>query len=352
MSKHDTDTHARPGDIEDQLWDGGNDAGDEVRAAAEPGFNNAEGRLAVDESMVDEAQFAVPSDESPDSAPQKKRSNVAFYAVLGTFAVAAVGLVGYKAGLFGHGSKPPLEPITLAQSATPAAAPAKKESMLSGGSGDLLSGSAASASAKPPTSVSAMESDLFGESAARVSTPVAAAPEAQTPAAVKVEPAAEVVPVSQPPVEKVAVVEKPAQLDKEPTRKEVPAAAAAAKPVEVRKPRATRTATVKVAKKPVVKPEVAVASQVKRRAVVLASAKKGKTARGPKDPRPDAPEVMTGWSLRGTWPSHGPSQRAWIADEQGRVTTVSVGQYVSGAKVISIGKRGEMVLTTAGQIVP
>lgn len=351
MSKHDTDENAKSESLEDRLWDGGDDAVDELHAAAEPGFDNSEGRLAVDESMVDDAQFAVPGDESPDAAPKKKRSNVAFYAVVGTFAVAAAGLIGYKAGLFGGGSKRPLEPITLAQAPAQAGASVKNESMLIGGSGDLLSGSAAGASAKPAATVSAIESDLFGESAARATTAAPPALEAQTSPAAKAEPVVEVAKIAQAPVEKPAVVEKPVEVVKDPVRKDE-SLAAAAKPGEVRKPRTARSTTAVVVKNTAAKPRLVVASKAKRHPVVVASAKKGKADRAAKDPRPDTPEVMAGWSLRGTWPSQGPSQRAWIADEQGRITTVSVGQYVSGAKVISIGKRGEMVLTTAGQIVP
>lgn len=80
---------------------------------------------------------------------------------------------------------------------------------------------------------------------------------------------------------------------------------------------------------------------------------KGKGAcRVEKDPTPDSKEMLAGWKLRGTWPNHGPSQLAWIADESGRLTTVSVGTRVSGARVLSIGGRGEVVHTTAGQILP
>jgi hypothetical protein len=71
-----------------------------------------------------------------------------------------------------------------------------------------------------------------------------------------------------------------------------------------------------------------------------------------KDATPDSKEVLAGWKLRGTWPSHGPSQLAWIADENGRLATVSVGMRVAGARVLSIGSRGEVVQTTAGQILP
>ena len=71
-----------------------------------------------------------------------------------------------------------------------------------------------------------------------------------------------------------------------------------------------------------------------------------------KDSTPESKEVLAGWKLRGTWPNHGPSQLAWVADEQGRLTTVSVGATVAGARVLSIGKRGEVVQTSAGLILP
>jgi hypothetical protein len=72
----------------------------------------------------------------------------------------------------------------------------------------------------------------------------------------------------------------------------------------------------------------------------------------PRDARPDAAETLTGWKLHGTWPQRGPGQLAWVADSSGKLQTVAVGQRVGGAEVLAIGKRGEMVQTTAGQIRP
>ncbi|TAL65704.1 MAG: hypothetical protein EPN79_11020 [Burkholderiaceae bacterium] len=63
-------------------------------------------------------------------------------------------------------------------------------------------------------------------------------------------------------------------------------------------------------------------------------------------------EVLVGWTLKATWPTHGPDQRAWIVDKEGRVMTVAVGSQVSGAKVLAIGQGGEKVVTTAGVILP
>lgn len=354
MSKN--DTNAGGSSTIDDLWDGGSNGQSDVHDAIDPEFDNSEARSVVDESMVDDAQFAPVGEESAAAPAKKKGSNLAFYAVVGVFAVGAAGLLGFKAGLFGRASKAPLEPITLAQGPSgTSGAPAKTESLLSGGSADPLSGS------KSAAKVSDMESDLFGERAATSSTAPAAVPAAESPApAVKVDPPVQVAqavpaaPAAPAAVEKPAAVQPPVEAVREPQKKvEVVAATAAdPKPAKVSKTRAARNAPVVIGKKAAVKPTEVVARRAKHRTVVVARASKGKAARVAKDPRPDAPEIMAGWSLRGTWPSQGPSQRAWIADEQGRVTTVSVGQYVSGAKVLSIGKRGEVVLTTAGQIVP
>lgn len=355
MSKNDTNDGGAAS--VDDLWGDGGNGQHEVHEAIEPDFDNAEARMAVRESMVDDAQFAPRDDEQAAAPAKKKSSNLAFYAVVGVFAVAAAGLIGFKAGLFGRASKAPLEPITLAQGPSGAnGLPTKAGSLLSGGSADPLSSSKAAAA------VSDMESDLFAERAAAGPKATSAAPvaAAEPPPADKVaRPAqvAQVAPAAPPTaaaVEKAPAVQPPAEAVPKMSRTDDVAAASAAdpKPAKVSKARAARSAPVVVAKAVTPKPVEVTTRKVKHRAVVVARASKGKVARVAKDPRPDAPEIMAGWTLRGTWPSHGPSQRAWIADEQGRVTTVSVGQYVSGAKVLSIGKRGEVVVTTAGQIVP
>jgi len=379
MSKHDQEHDEHLGDghsLEDQLWGAEGDSASELHGPDEPGFDNREARDTLSESL-DDPTDAIPKDRVEEPAA-KKSSSLPFYGAVGTFALLVVGLVGYKTGLIGGSHRKPIEPASVAAAMAREAskeAPKKADSMAAAvdtgrsGSPDLLGGGDSKA-----RSTFDAEADLLSEKA---SGPAAAAPGPVLQEAPKPEAPAPAAVVSPPPAAgPVALVEKP-----------VPAAA----PVQVAKtapapevaPKVTprdkgeggaapangapethvKPARVAVAHKATAPAAAAKVASAPRSAaaqhvqpVRVAHAHKPPKGKGAgkidKDATPESKEVLAGWKLRGTWPNHGPSQLAWVADESGRLTTVSVGTRIAGARVVSIGNRGEVVQTTAGQILP
>ena len=371
MSSFDSDKSQEGSPLEDALWTADGDGDSSVHPQVNPGFDNAE----ADEVLHD--SFEGPTDVDPrepgEQEAPKKKSNMGFYAAVGGFVIAAVGLVGYKSGLLTSGSKKPIEPISMA-AAMPDESPKKHDSLMvaaapaGAASGDVLgSASTESAGARMPGSSFDAEADLLAERPAAPATPApavlapapAAAPEPAAPVAAPAMPVAAVAPAAATaPVTPTKVAEAPATPAV--VEKPVVAAAPAAKPEpKVTEPKAAtapESAPRKAVKTAKSQPSTArvVAKQAKasKPVVVAKASKPSKSKRIEKDATPDGKEVLAGWKLRGTWPSQGPNQLAWIADEQGRLITVAVGQRISGARVLSIGKRGEVVQTTAGQILP
>jgi hypothetical protein len=379
--EHDED---RSGDsaLEEELW-GAEGGGESLLDETEPGFNNREARDTLSEAL-DEPTDATPKDQLDDEPAPKKKSNLPFYAAIGTFAVVAVGLIGYKTGLIGGSSRKPIEPTSVASAM--ASEVAKKPESLIGAAGasyasnlDLLGGNDAKTRPALDAEALAEKSPIPEPSTVASAGPVGAPPSLEVtapPAAPAQAPTPPAAPAPAPVATAPAVADKPAPATPVETAKtaapvEAPAAAvavnnvpqAAAKEAVAapsKAPAAKREKRVRVAaaSKPKATPEEPreklvhaprAAKPVRVAEVRKASKRKGRVD---KDATPETKEVLAGWKLRGTWPSHGQSQLAWIADENGRLTTVSVGGVVSGAKVLSIGKRGEVVQTTAGQILP
>jgi hypothetical protein len=378
-NEHD-DARGENPSLEEELW-GAEGGGESLVDDSEPGFDNREARDTLSESL-DDPTDATPRDLLEEEPAPKKKSNMPFYGAVGAFAVVVVGLLGYKSGLIGGASRKPIEPQTVA-SAMAGEASKKPESLMgaagasNAASPDLLGGG--EAKARPALEA---EADLLSEkspspasSPAAPAVSVAQAQSLETSPPVPAPTQSEAAPPAQAPVAAAAVVvEKaaPAATPAEVTKTEMPVAA----PVAAAAPNnGTRSDSRESAAAPV----KSVSSKRERRRLVTANkaAPREKLAHAPRaskpvrvaevrkvssnlkrggkvdrDATPESKEVLAGWKLRGTWPSHGQSQLAWIADESGRLTTVSVGAVVSGAKVLSIGKRGEVVQTTAGQILP
>lgn len=381
MSNHDNEHDERAGNpsLEDELW-GAQGGGESLVEDSEPGFDNREARDTLSESL-DDPTDATPKDELEEEPAPKKKSNLPFYGAVGAFAVVALGLLGYKSGLIGGASKKPIEPSTVA-SAMASETSKKPESLIGAASAsnaaspDLLGGG--EAKARPALEA---EADLLSEKSAGfapapgpTATSVAPAPSPEARAAASPAPTpaptAATAPVATAPVvaEKPAVVATPAEIVKPEAPVAAPAAAVAtvnptrgekreavAAPAKAASSKRERPARVVTAAKATPQAKVAEKPRVDK-PVRVAEARKPSKRKGAgkvdKDATPESKEVLAGWKLRGTWPSHGQSQLAWIADESGRLTTVSVGTLVSGARVVSIGKRGEVVQTTAGQILP
>ncbi|CAN7784756.1 hypothetical protein LJR175_008430 [Variovorax sp. LjRoot175] len=355
-----------------------------VHDADEPGFDNREARDTLSESLDDPIDVDPKEGLEGESAPTKK-SSMPFYGAVGAFAVVALGLLGYKLGLIGGPARKPIEPTVASAMAE---TPQKTDSLMgaagasTGASPDLLRGDA-----KPRSDFDAEADLLSGKGPASASAPTASvgpvvAVSEPAKASPLVEPVVQVAAAPAPALAPVpaapAVVEKQAPgasrvEDAKAKAEAVAAAAAAAAAAPARPPRtepseaaavaakaapskAARPTQTAAARKAVPATKVAAPRSVAARPVRIAEVRKpskGKrVSQVDKDPTPESTEVLAGWKLRGTWPTHGPSQLAWIADENGRLATVSVGTRVSGARVVSIGKRGELVQTTAGQILP
>ncbi|CAN7362130.1 hypothetical protein [Variovorax sp. LjRoot178] len=380
MSNFEEDRTGAQGNDEalDDLWgaEGGHE-GSVLHGADEPGFDNSEARDTLSESLEDPVD-AIPRDPGSDHEPSsKKNSSLPFYGAVGAFVLVAAGLVAYKTGLVGGSPRKPIEPAIASAMDTPAGDKAKKpDGMLDAASASKLT-----------------TSDLFGENGSKAAPAFDAeadllADKGPAPAAAPTAPAAVAVPQPAPKAPEVApeVVAQapapaPAPIAPPPPRvSEVqkiapvaPAPAEGAKATPKTDLTTDATASKAESPKPVKRVRVATAPKVSTparaiaprvvadkpaRIVRLADARKPPKASSKgrraveKDSTPDSKEVLAGWKLRGTWPNHGPSQLAWVADEQGRLTTVSVGATVAGARVLSIGKRGEVVQTSAGLILP
>lgn len=396
MSNHEHERDEAEGignSFEDQLW--ADDAGGEalLHDSAEAGFDNREARDTLRESL-DDPTDAIPKDQAEEPPPRKK-SSLPFYGAVAAFAVVAVGLVGYQSGLIGGSRKQSVDATRVA-SAVASETLKKPDSLMSaagagnaasadplgGGNAkpgaqfdaeagllaDKSSGPAPAAAAAAAPIVASQGAPKYSAAAGtssssvvtppRDAAPVAAAPVAAAPVASA--PSATAVEKSEPVVSQIDVVKAPppaaAPLSTAPARA---ARSESDKPVAV----AARTVPAKAARRPHVvatagpaKPTKTASIASKPVRVAVAQARKPSKDKGAgkidKDATSESKEVLAGWKLRGTWPSHGPSQLAWIADDNGRLMTVSVGARISGARVVSIGNRGEVVQTTAGQIVP
>lgn len=365
----------------DDLWgaEGGSEAS-VLHDPDEPGFDNSEARDTLSESLEDPVD-AIPRD--PDSDPEpapKKNSNLPFYGAVGAFVLVAAGLVAYKTGVVGGSSRKAIEPaVAAAMESEPAGAKAKRpDSMLDAGSAsklttsdlfgesgsksapafdaeaDLLAGKGSTPTAAPaaPVAPAAIEVTQAALKAPDVAPEVGAA---QAPAAAPVAPA----PARVNEVQKAApVAQPPVELAKATPKTEEPTAPSVAKAVSPTPAKRVRVAAATKASTQAKASASRVMADKPARIVRLADARKPREASGKrrraveKDSTPESKEVLAGWRLRGTWPNHGPSQLAWVADEQGRLTTVSVGTTVAGARVLSIGNRGELVQTSAGLILP
>ncbi|MBS0454096.1 MAG: hypothetical protein JSS14_22565 [Proteobacteria bacterium] len=382
MSSFDSDKCPEGAPLEDALWTGDGDGDSVVHPQVNPGFNNAE----ADDVLHD--SFEGPTDVDPrepgETQAPKKKSNMGFYAAVGGFVIAAVGLVGYKSGLLTSSSKKPIEPNSMA--AMPDEAPKKTDSLMvaaaPGGaaSGDVLgSAGAQAAGSKKPSSSFEAEADLLAERPAAPATPApaalaptpAATHEPAAPVAAPAMPVATAAPAAAPgpaapgpaapapaPAAPTKVAEAPAApvVAEKPVVGDAPAVEPepkAAEPKAAAAPEAAPRKAVKTATSQPTTTGVATKQTKASKPLVVAKASKpAKPKRIEKDATPDGKEVLAGWKLRGTWPSQGPHQLAWVTDEQGRLMTVTVGQRISGARVLSIGKRGEVVQTSAGQILP
>lgn len=360
----------------ENLWDAEGDNGGSVLHDPEnPGFDNREGRDTMRESLGDPID-AIPRDPEDDLAP-KKKSNLPFYGAVGAFAIVALGLVGYKTGLIGGAKKAAIEPAIASSMASDRPVKAKEPpSMIDAASGkdkgsshDMF-GDTGAKSGSPFDA----EADLLADQTDKTekAVPAAAAPvTAVAPAIAPVEVAQEApkpsvaaaapIPPSPPAPVAVPVVAKAvpqAEKNPEPSLAEPARVSTVKAPTPVRVAKSTKV----VAPEPAPRAKVAAARPGQAKPVrivrladarISATSAKGKAARRTeKDSTPESKEVLAGWKLRGTWPNHGPSQLAWVADEHGRLTTVSVGARIAGARVLSIGKRGELVQTSAGQILP
>jgi hypothetical protein len=370
-------------DALDDLWgaEGGSE-GSVLHGPDEPGFDNSEARDTLSESLEDPVD-AIPRDPESDPEPsQKKNSSMPFYGAVGAFVLVAAGLVAYKTGLVGGSPRKPIEPASASamEGDTAGDKTKKTDSILDAASASKHATSDVFAeSGSKSTPAFDAEADLLADKGA---TPTAAPIAPAAPAAVEIaqpapkapDVASEVVaqapapapaPVPPPPprvneVQKVAAVSPPpVEVAKATPKAVAPTAPTATAVARAESPKPAKP--VRVASAPKVStPAKATAPRVvvdkPARIVRLADARKPTKGGGrrttEKDSTPESKEVLAGWRLRGTWPNHGPSQLAWVADEQGRLTTVSVGATVAGARVLSIGKRGEVVQTSAGLILP
>lgn len=366
------------------------DHGDNVwEEGATPSFDNGEATDVLDEG------HEVPLDvveKSPGDQPVKKKSNAAFYGAVGAFALAAAGIVAFKTGLLrpskmtgatqmaavapgltDSGAKPA---SLLTASAAPTAAADVFETTDAARGGRGLEADAAvlgdSSVKNAEGALPAMNPVAKAPEPPQVALPVDApsappsAPVPSAPMAMPTTPTAPAATVAQAvapvlsPAPAPAPAAAPASLDARPASTlaaTTPARSSAPAQRVQQSARPVRAARV-VPKEEVVatKPEKGAASSALRLKTAAASPKpvSRKVAKRspPRDARPDAAETLTGWKLHGTWPQRGPGQLAWVADSTGKLQTVAVGQRVGGAEVLAIGKRGEMVQTTAGQIRP
>lgn len=382
MSNFEEDRSGAQGkdDALDDLWgaEGGSE-GSVLHGPDEPGFDNSEARDTLSESLEDPVD-AIPRDPESEAEPsQKKNSNMPFYGAVGAFVLLAAGLVAYKTGLVGGSSRKAIEPtIASAMENGAVGDKAKKpDAMLDAASASKMTTSdlfGESGSKSAPAFDA--EADLLADkgpgpaaaptapAAAEVAQPAAKAPEvpevvAQAPAPT---PAPAPAPIAPPPA-RVNEVQKVAPVSPGPVEvaKATPKSDATTETAKAEGPRPAKRVRVAAAPKvstPAKASEPRVVADKPARIVRLADARKPPKSSGKgrraveKDSTPESKEVLAGWKLRGTWPNHGPSQLAWIADEQGRLTTVSVGATVAGARVLSIGQRGEVVQTSAGLILP
>lgn len=370
MSNVEHDDPLHPQDVrDDSVWD----------ESPAPAFDNDEATDVLNDGHEDPLDVI---EKSPGEQAVKKKSSAAFYTAVGAFALVAAGVVGFKAGLFrpftSSDARPSASVMPMANDPLPKPeANASAASLLqtvnppasadvfasAGGASTLGRGLEADAAAlgvagTPVGSTGAKVPEAAEQPAttAPVGTPVSSTASAETsmlaepaaPSAPSVASLAQVVPQAAPLAPAVSLpAAAPATV--------MPATASAGKaPRAARAVAASRQAS--KAKAPMVAsaPGEGAASRVKqvpstRRAQASTKVAKRTPMR---DDRADSKEILSGWKLRGTWPQRGPGQLAWIADAKGTLTTVAVGQRVGGAEVLLIGKRGEMVQTTAGQILP
>lgn len=366
----------------DDLWgaEGGSEAS-VLHDPDEPGFDNSEARDTLSESLEDPVD-AIPRDPDGDPEPApRKNSSMPFYGAVGAFVLVAAGLVAYKTGLVGGSSRKPIEPaIASAMERDPSGGAKKAYGMLDAAGANKLTtsdlfGEGGSKSAPAFDAEADLLADKGPSPAAAptapatvgVAQPAPKAPEAapavvaQAPAPAPASAPAPIAP-RPPPVNEVqkAAPVAPAPVDaaKATPKADAPTEAAVAKAESPKRAKQVRVAASPKVSTPAKASAPRVVAEKPARIVRLADAHKPSKASGKgrraveKDSTPEAKEVLAGWKLRGTWPNHGPSQLAWVADEQGRLTTVSVGATVAGARVLSIGKRGEVVQTSAGLILP
>lgn len=359
------------------------DHGDNVwEEGATPSFDNGEATDVLDEGHEGPLDVV---EKSPGDQPVKKKSNAAFYGAVGAFALAAAGIVAFKTGLLRPSKMTGAPQIaTVAPSLTDSAAkpaPLLTASAAPTSAADVFEtkdaaregrGLAADAAVLGDTGVKSVEGALPATNPVAKGLEVSEPPQLAPPVDAPSEPAS--APVAP------ALTAMPSTLAA-PAAPAVQAPAAAAVPASPgARPASTLAATtpahtsapaqrVQQSARPVraarvvpkeevfaTKPEKGTASSALRLKTAAASPKpvSRKVAKRspPRDARPDAAETLTGWKLHGTWPQRGPGQLAWVADSSGKLQTVAVGQRVGGAEVLAIGKRGEMVQTTAGQIRP
>lgn len=368
------------------------DHGDNVwEEGATPSFDNGEATDVLDEGHEGPLDVV---EKSPGDQPVKKKSNAAFYGAVSAFALAAAGIVAFKTG-FLHPSKMNGAPQMAAVAPGLADSAANPASLLTASAAPTAAadvfetkdaarggrGLAADAAVLGDSSVKSVEGAL------PATNPVAKGPEVPEPPqlARSVDAPSEPRPAPVAPAltampstlaaSAAPVVQAPA-----PEPAPAPAAAAAAVPASPgARPASTLASTtpahsiapaqrVQQSARPVraarvvpkeevvaTKPEKGTANPARLKTAAASpkpASRKFAKRLPPRDARPDAAETLTGWKLHGTWPQRGPGQLAWVADSSGKLQTVAVGQRVGGAEVLAIGKRGEMVQTTAGQIRP
>lgn len=308
-------------------------------AAGDGGDLDASGELDLDVDQLSDAgeQDRVhPADVEADDTPAKRKPN---YAILAGAGVLVLVAVGAAATIFMRGGSTEQAEAAEQIEIAPISQQASSGSILTDAASQPVPGQEAvgvlSGAAPAGDGQSSLEK---AEALAQTASPTQAAPVA----------VASAVPVAASTTLAAATAQLSAVQTVEPPKvKAAIEPPVIVKPVEAPKPRVvasnqkSRKKSVKLAKKPVVKTDAAVAQ---------ARVEQPRKAAAMRDEERETVVLPDGLQVVAVFPRTGPLAQAWVRDAQGRTYVVAEGSALAGARVTKVDAQAETVTTTAGRI--
>lgn len=311
-------------------------------AAVDDGDLDASGELDLDVDQLSDAgdqDRAHHSDTEADDTPAKKKPN---YAILAGAGVLVLVAVGAAASIFMRGGSAEQAEAAEQIEIAPVSQQASSGSILTDAASQPVQGQEAvgvlSGAAPSGDGQSSLEK---AEALAQASPPAQAVPVAVASAVpVAASTTSTTLATATAQLSAVQAVEPP----KVKAAIEPPVIV---KPVEAPKPRVVasnqkpRKKSVKLAKKPVVKTDAAVAQ---------APVEQPRKAAAMRDEERETVVLPDGLQVVAVFPRTGPLAQAWVRDSQGRTYVVAEGSALAGARVTKVDAQAETVTTTAGRI--